>query len=129
MQFEKPFVCSQTTTVFDNLMNQTFTVVNKLQLSQYSDLVDHGKTVRSISSNINLYACIVDADIRHNYATLGVHFREAPSKIPQDISKRLQAQSAFLSMDQNDNNFDPVQKDVESFTNFDLFRENHFHGT
>lgn len=86
-------------------MNQTFTVVNSLQLSQYNDTVglssdysDHagndpqGDPVADAGGHYNLYACIVDADIRHNYATLGVHFRET-GKISFELSKRLHAKS------------------------------------
>lgn len=89
------FVASQTVTIFDNLENQTFTVVNSIQLSQYNDRTQ----LQSISSNTspmsdcNLYACIVDADVRHSYATLGVHFRETLGKFSLDVTKRMRARS------------------------------------
>lgn len=157
-QPENSFVCSKSTTIFDNLLNQTFTVVNSLKLSHYNDagfdvaessgsgpdsgndadadddaaasadphhndyeeshktplddvssssrlgllnmnddakdadrsaptngindlLVappltqSAGRQPNSAAVQYNLYACIVDADVRHNYATLGVNFR------------------------------------------------------
>lgn len=96
----RSFVSSQTTTIFDNLDNQTFTVVSNLQLSQYNDRVK-SETIESgslsIEGDYNLYACIVDADVRHNYATLGVHFRESPSKISSEISRRFRAKSVLDS--------------------------------
>lgn len=135
-----PFVCSQSTTIFDNLVNQTFTVVQKLQLSQYNDS-SHLKTVnegnsgtkRGVGEDVNLYACVVDADVRHNYATLGVHFREAPSRIPLDVSKRLQAQSAFFNHDSSplaNDGFVPIQPEVNNFgaSGYNMFRENPYHG-
>ena len=84
------FTCSQTTTIFDNIVNQTFTVVNSLHLSQYNDQIGSSQ---GDSDKFNLYACIVEADVRRNYVTLGVHFRQASNKIPRDIEKRLQAMS------------------------------------
>lgn len=78
-------------------MNQTFTVVNSLHLSQYDDQAtlgpdaDHeeplpagrGRPLAAPNPRHNLYACIVDADVRHNYATLAVHFRRKapPAKL------------------------------------------------
>ena len=125
---QPPFVCSQSITVFDNLVNQTFTVVNSLQLSHYNtnveeeveDVVDEPTTGPRASSAqpelesnkmplialpqaatqddvdddklFSLYACIVDADVRHNYATLGVNFRRASSG---KLRRRLRAKSLF----------------------------------
>lgn len=99
---EKPFgranfVASQTLTVFDNLENQTFTVVNNLQLSQYNDKTQSQK-IRSNTmpfSDFNLYACIVDADVRHNYATLGVNYRETMGQFAMEVSQRLRARAAM----------------------------------
>lgn len=59
----KPFVCTESCTIYDDLTNQTFTVINNLQLSQYNDQFDE---------NLNLYACLVDADVRHQSASLAV---------------------------------------------------------
>lgn len=91
------FVCTESTTIFDNLVNQTFTVINSLQLSQYKDNANQQEAIKSADiddASFNLYACIVDADVRHNYATLGVYFKEGPnSKLSIDLSKRLKARS------------------------------------
>lgn len=107
---------SQTSTVFDSLANQTFTVVNSLQLSQYNDNIDSSSAAAAAATSsasssssptptpsslrksdgvYNLYACIVDADVRHNYATLGVHLRRALVQLPRDVSSRLEALKAF----------------------------------
>lgn len=130
----RSFVASQTTTIFDNLDNQTFTVVSSLQLSQYNDVVEM-ETVKTNSlpmgSEYNLYACIVDADVRHNYATLGVHFRESPRKIPSEISRRLRAKSVLaksksLDIANRESMMNKVAVEVptDSYANYDLFREN-----
>lgn len=115
-QKRKRFVCSESKTIFNNLSNQTFTVINSLQLSQYNDFVQQessslpmkdihhnhrSRTGRMPGGNFNLYACIVDADVRHNYATLGVHFR--PNPIPIDLSKRLRARSAVVTKQRQQN--------------------------
>lgn len=98
---DKRFACSQTTTIFDNLVNQTFTVINSLHLSQYKDLPDTSLLSSSdlnaqSNHDYNLYACIVDADVRHNYATLGVHFRQTHSMDMMLLSKRLLARQTIL---------------------------------
>lgn len=131
---KRSFVCSQTSTIFDNLINQTFTMVNSLQLSQYNDVVEQ-ETIRSNSfrdeGDYNLYACIVDADVRHNYATLGVHLRQAPRKIPAEISKRLHARSAVLTTSPEPISSSPHMRLIrtnkidhqQTYTNYDLYRE------
>lgn len=125
----KNFVCSQSISIFDNLLNQTFTVVNNLKLSQFNDKIElppppptsatasTTKTTTTRDENdddaanglpsplinpsdtdgglYNLYACFVDADIRHDYATLGVYFRQASAKLPIELTKRLEARSMF----------------------------------
>lgn len=89
------FVSSQTSTVFNSLANQTFTVVNSLQLSQYNDNIESTPRQDGV---YNLYACIVDADVRHNYATLGVHLRRAAGQLPHDVTSRLEALKAYPSI-------------------------------
>lgn len=126
----RSFVCSQTTAIFDNLSNQTFTVVTNLQLGQYNDRVEAG-AVQADSLDMddyNLYACIVDADIRHNYATLGVHFREAPNKIPYEIRKRLNARAATTKSEQStkrkSTQISGINADSsEKFSEYNLYRE------
>lgn len=132
----RSFVASQTKTIFDNLDNQTFTVVSSVQLSQYNDRVE-SETIKSappsMGGDYNLYACIVDADVRHNYATLGVHFRESPSKIPSEISRRLLAKSALTYSNSKSSDIskpDPtiarISGDVistDSYANFNLLRD------
>lgn len=86
------FVSSQTSTVYNSLANQTFTVVNSFQLSQYNDNIESTPRQDGV---YNLYACIVDADIRHNYATLGVHLRRAAGQLPRDVTSRLEALKAY----------------------------------
>ena len=108
-------------TVFDNLENQTFTVVNNLQLSQYND------RTQSRSSNLplsdyNLYACIVDADVRHNYATLGVHFREALGKFAFEVTKRLRART--VTSESNEAHQWPTDISPSGSNVYDLFRTN-----
>lgn len=144
------FVCSQSTTIFDNLINQTFTVVNSLQLSQYNDFVQSKTSGVSQSpssppspasasssssfsdSYYNLYACIVGADIRHNYATLGVNFRQAPGHLPLELSKRLHAKSILAARSTAEKHMERVKSksmrpdrvDQDNYANFDLLREN-----
>lgn len=127
------FTCSQSTSIFDNLENQTFTVISSLQLGQYNDMIESGAAIKPYSiipQNYNLYACIVDADVRHNYATLGVHLREKPSKIPFEISKRLHARSVMSKSDTSKRK--PVSNlsssGKKSYENFDLYRKNHIRG-
>lgn len=94
----KPFVSSLSTTIYDDLANQTFTVINKLHLSQYNDLIGDSSLAQVDRANraYNLYACLVDADVRHHYATLGVYFKRAPNEIPIELSKRLRATQTML---------------------------------
>lgn len=127
------FTCSQSTSIFDNLENQTFTVVSSLQLGQYNDIIESEAAIKphsTIPRNYNLYACIVDADVRHNYATLGVHLREKPSKIPFEISKRLHARSVISKSELSkratvQNMITSKGKDHDKF---DLFRQDHIRG-
>lgn len=98
----KPFVCSQTTTIYDDLANQTFTVINKLHLSQYNDYGDllelPDEARMSPQASYNFYACIIDADVRHYYATLGVYFKQALGQLPIELSKRLRVAAASQSI-------------------------------
>lgn len=129
----RSFVSSQTTTIFDNLANQTFTVVSSLQLSQYNDKSEHIEANSLPIGNFNLYACIVDADVRHNFATLGVHLRETPRKIPFEISQRLRARSIltksqkFSSLSNEPLIAESKQLPIElkSYPNYDSIRESH----
>jgi len=118
-----PFVCSESTTIFDNLANQTFTVVNSLLLSSYND-VEGG--ISTFSSHYNLYACIVDADVRHNYATLGVNLRETRRQIPYDITKRFQARSIFTNTNLNSNLAIKSLNNLSSARNEDNEHYSHF---
>lgn len=118
---ESSFVSSQTITVFDNLANETFTVVNTLQISQYRDHNNSNKDQDKDPqiSDFNLYACIVDADVRHNYATLGVRFRESPIKA-QTESNQVDTTSADAETTLKE---DAVY--INRYSNFDLFRQDH----
>lgn len=95
------FVLSQSTTLFNNLVNQTFTVVNNLQLSRNNvDRFGHAPITRepsSPTSSRNLFACMVDADVRHDFVTIGVNFpiNDSANRIPVEISKRLRAKAMF----------------------------------
>lgn len=106
-------MASQSVTIFDNLANQTFTVINSLQLSQYNDHVsDSGESSNiggSAISDFNLYACIVDADVRHNYATLGVRYIKTPRKVPILNPAFRPQQKSYLN---------------QKYPSFDLFRQN-----
>lgn len=97
-------VLSQSITIFDNLVNQTFTVVNGLQLSQcvepagaraYDLLGVDKRSGDTTSGQHNLYACMVDADVRHSFATLAVNYRTAPiiNQLPRELRRLLHART------------------------------------
>lgn len=128
------FVQSQSTSLFNNLANQTFTVVNNVQISMGAGLHDllqdpAAKTTRAAAaddagrratgSSGNLFACIVDADVRHNFVTLGVNFpRDSANsiinsrRIPIEMSKRLQAKALFERVGGGDGQLEPRDEQV-----------------
>lgn len=150
----RSFVCSQSITIFDNLGKQTFTVVNGLQLSQYNDDPSwspnrsrrsaskprkrRGSPLDGHDDHYNLYACIVDADVRHSYATLGVHFRQTASGLPVELRNRLQVRSmldevrsstganyvASASLAENDDDNEDHQLPLAT-GNYNFLRESH----
>lgn len=124
------FVCSQSVTIFDNLLNQTFTVVNSLKLSEHSHEQTGGLNLAPTSQvrvepnnerHHDLYACMVTADVRHECATLGVNIRHASSsKLPPGLSKRLLAHS----MSELPSNIEPKRVPTRIIdVNEDLLRE------
>jgi len=186
------FVCTKSTTVFDNLLNQTFTVVGSLKLSQFNDMemhkrkgqrkqmnsfgseapIDISSTARSMQkieprqrhrqsslirgqqtgpqtgsgplfkplqynqAQYDLFACIVDADVRHAYATLGVNFRHAPSHMSSPYGSLSRASRAIqrpyretqVIKEQHDSNYrSSVDADIFSASEaakFNLMRGN-----
>lgn len=122
----RKFVCSESTTIFDNLVNQTFTVINRLQLSQFNDRADRDGNEVGHSGENNLYACIVDADIRHTYVTLGVSFRNGPNaNLPLDLGKRLLKARSIIRMQTEKS---PIKLSgnklaPEAYNSYDLFKE------
>lgn len=76
------FVASQTLTTFNNLSNQTFTVINSLHLTQYNDNINeisykqgNGNQKDDLLLGYNIYACLVKADFRRSYARIAINLR------------------------------------------------------
>ena len=105
------FIASELQTTFNNLSNQTFTVVNSLLLTQYNDRQNEltraalqasssPATMANASGElsatlvaVHVYACVVEADYRHSVARLAINMRE-PAAASLPLQRAFHAPSA-----------------------------------